>query len=729
MRITSATSLSDRTQQGAFSVMAAVVLFTLLLCMLLVVDSGRLFLEKRQLQKAADTAALEASVQGACFGVNHETDATALEQAQGNAHALVAAHISERSGVTPDALSVSCTDIVTSDQGGTPVRVLGGNAGGAVHVLLSKQVRGSLLTCLSGECDVDLQASAVAGRGGDPLAVFSVGSKLAHLGPSSSALGPLLRGIGLNLDDTSLVGYNGLADVKITPGGLLEALGLPIPADLTVGSVNALIEGEGIRVGQVLDAAVTAAGRSDLLGANLALLNAVKARLKVEDLTASIPLFRDEAGNAGIFALVSTGPTAIESALGVDVGVLDVISGAIGIATQNRAIEVDLDILGGIGGGLQGLLGLSVDVNVGLVEPPSIGIGGIGARAYTAQLRTYLNVESHPQGLGALLNLLNIDIHLPIILDVVTAQGEITDLCSTRLYDSDKKLDRAEIAVDGTVAQLCLGAPQDLNTLFSTTNACAVPDLYKPNTTFINVLGLIQLKNRLISLDVLPLEGEVVLAKPEPDNVDSVANPLALGSTVTDLLDLVADQLLSSLFNQNRHEDGKAADKLADELWRDSGERVCSGTDWSCRKQRMDSIRDSLTTAPPGLPSGLLSGLFELLGNLVGGLLTVILGDNCTTTLLGLPGGSESGCINKLKGELGKQVSLDDSGIDLGLPGQTTGALAAILGVVTALLEPILDAVGTLLAGLLNDLLGLQLGVVDVELQELSCHSEPRLLL
>lgn len=721
MRITSATSLSDRTQQGAFSVMAAVVLFTLLLCMLLVVDSGRLFLEKRQLQKAADTAALEASVQGACFGVNHETDATALEQAQGNAHALVAAHISERSGVTPDALSVSCTDIVTSDQGGTPVRVLGGNAGGAVHVLLSKQVRGSLLTCLSGECDVDLQASAVAGRGGDPLAVFSAGSKLAHLGPSSSALGPLLRGIGLNLDDTSLVGYNGLADVKITPGGLLEALGLPIPADLTVGSVNALIEGEGIRVGQVLDAAVTAAGRSDLLGANLALLNAVKARLKVEDLTASIPLFRDEAGNAGIFALVSTGPTAIESALGVDVGVLDVISGAIGIATQNRAIEVDLDILGGIGGGLQGLLGLSVDVNVGLVEPPSIGIGGIGARAYTAQLRTYLNVESHPQGLGALLNLLNIDIHLPIILDVVTAQGEITDLCSTRLYDSDKKLDRAEIAVDGTVAQLCLGAPQDLNTLFSTTNACAVPDLYKPNTTFINVLGLIQLKNRLISLDVLPLEGEVVLAKPEPDNVDSVANPLALGETVSNL----TGTLVELLFSQNSGKGNQASREFAETLW-ESSAGECSGTTASCHRKRMEAIDDMIEDDPYlGILGTLLTGVLSLVGDLLAGLLG---GNGCTSVGLlgGIFGGTVSpeACINLLDRELSKNTSSGEFGL-----GQTTKGLAALLGIVTGLLEPILDAVGTLLAGLLNDLLGLQLGVVDVELQELSCHSEPRLLL
>ena len=58
--MTTLNSSSRHHQRGAFSVIAAVMLLPLLAFMALVVDSGRLYMEKRVLQKAADTAALEA---------------------------------------------------------------------------------------------------------------------------------------------------------------------------------------------------------------------------------------------------------------------------------------------------------------------------------------------------------------------------------------------------------------------------------------------------------------------------------------------------------------------------------------------------------------------------------------------------------------------------------------------------------------------------------------------
>lgn len=47
-------------QRGAIGLMAAVTLGMVLLFMLLVVDSGRLYLEQRKLQRVADMAVLEA---------------------------------------------------------------------------------------------------------------------------------------------------------------------------------------------------------------------------------------------------------------------------------------------------------------------------------------------------------------------------------------------------------------------------------------------------------------------------------------------------------------------------------------------------------------------------------------------------------------------------------------------------------------------------------------------
>ncbi|MGY2682350.1 putative membrane protein [Pseudomonas tolaasii] len=55
-------------QRGAIGLMAVGVLAFVLMCTLLVVDSGRLYLEKRKLQGVADTAALEAvSRNGTCL--------------------------------------------------------------------------------------------------------------------------------------------------------------------------------------------------------------------------------------------------------------------------------------------------------------------------------------------------------------------------------------------------------------------------------------------------------------------------------------------------------------------------------------------------------------------------------------------------------------------------------------------------------------------------------------
>jgi uncharacterized membrane protein len=58
-------------QRGAIGLMAALTMALALLCTLVVVDSGRLFMEKRTLQRVADMAALEAaSLNGNCTGAS-----------------------------------------------------------------------------------------------------------------------------------------------------------------------------------------------------------------------------------------------------------------------------------------------------------------------------------------------------------------------------------------------------------------------------------------------------------------------------------------------------------------------------------------------------------------------------------------------------------------------------------------------------------------------------------
>src|SRR5471032_259632 len=77
--------LGPARQRGAIGLMGAVTLGVALLFLLLVVDSGRLYLEKRKLQRVADTAALEAvSRSGTCAAPNNNAALFATQSAARN---------------------------------------------------------------------------------------------------------------------------------------------------------------------------------------------------------------------------------------------------------------------------------------------------------------------------------------------------------------------------------------------------------------------------------------------------------------------------------------------------------------------------------------------------------------------------------------------------------------------------------------------------------------------
>jgi uncharacterized membrane protein len=63
--------------------------------------------------------------------------------------------------------------------------------------------------------------------------------------------------------------------------------------------------------------------------------------------------------------------------------VLNLISTAISIANDGNGVAVKgLDLLG-------------INIQAGVVEPPSIAIGGVGTRAYNAQVRLMVDVDSN----------------------------------------------------------------------------------------------------------------------------------------------------------------------------------------------------------------------------------------------------------------------------------------------------------------------------------------------
>ena len=584
-----------------------------------------------------------------------------------------------------------------------------------------------------------VEARAIA-KSGLPMAAFTVGSTLARLDwndDSRPILGALLEGIGLDLDDTSLIGYNGLADAKVSPSGLLHELGIDIDVDATAGQINSVLAADAqVRpLVDVIDATIRLADPERVLGLNASVLaNAIATKLGVSDLLVRIG---SQVGQgAGLFAEIIAPDGSVGSALGTQVNALDLVYAAIGAATQKHAIEIpNLGVVPTLG---------VVSAKAAVIEPPSIGLGGVGATAYTAQVRTYVKVDTGSVPLiGSLIN-----VKLPIMIDTVAGRGTISEMCTADLRDGSGN-DRARIAVDAQILKVCIGRPgtnaAQETQVFSTSTSCeqylAPEQLLRVGLLGVNVASL----NTKIAIDALPANGDLVLAQGE---TGTVGNPLALGATTRSITDALLAALLVNAVNGSS---GSAVSpiqrtEMAQKMWDAKGPDC--GSSSACRRARLAAIDADIRAAGSGLGGflgnlsgatlnilgsllslnllgllngigSLVGGLLGLLGDLLGGILSGLLGNSCTGGLL-FGSGTDAGCVGKIAESL--------QGNSSGGGQQAQNALIALAGFLLDLLQPILDTLGNLLVQLLQDILGLRLGEIDVHLETLDCNQGAQLV-
>jgi uncharacterized membrane protein len=701
-------------QRGSIMINTAIAL-SLIVVLLIGTELGYLFYMKREFQKTADLAALAGAMQldplaadGACSA------------AQGAAVSNASVNLPGITVEMPECGHWASTNTALSNDACFPETadhfVPGQLNYNAIRVRI-KQAPPALLALFPGDRTICVQAVAALDA---PFATFSVGSRLLRL-DGDSTLGAMLKAIGLNLDNTIVAGYDGLATVPITPGGLLcaiQGVNLCPDASITVGSLNELLDAD-ITLGQLLDAAVSAGGRSDLVNANLALVNALKIKLDVDDLVVKLGSL---SGTSGLFATI-TAPDG-SSALNARIDALDLIQAAIGVASAGHAVDIPgLNI---------SLLGLAkVTAKAGVVEAPSIAIGSKGITAYTAQVRTFIHVRTDDTLLGSLLAPL-VKLNLPIVLDLVTAQGTLEDLCTPALRTATGE-ERALINVQGSILKACVGkisnasGTQDCSVaanaaayqacfdqlLFSKKQAC---DASLDDMELINVLGLLKTTNHL-NLNTLAIEqpASVTLAE---GGTDTVGNSLAIGDTISNLVAQISNLLFAGTASGGQPSSTNLA-SLAEQLWNDSGKSVpdggagCTADTTACRAQRLSNAKSFIqqSSEQSGLLNGLLNGIGDLLG-IVGGVLG---GDGCSYT--GLFGStSNAGCVNLIETTLGKSSSASSNGV--------TSTVSNALTVLTGLLRPVLNALGdSVLTPLLQDILGVHLGEVDVKLHSLQCSS------
>ena len=707
-------------QRGAMSVTMLLVMIGLV-AMLGLVEIGYLYWAKRDAQKVADLSAIAGAQRLDLCNASYSDNSAARNNG-------------ERQNRFAGTLAIQCGSWNTSHPAADHF-VAGVSAS---HPLNAVKVtaRRSVVPLFGQNASLpQISAQAVAKRSA-PTAVFSVGSQLLRVN-GNTPLGSTLKLVGVDLDQTTLLGYDGLAQARVTPGGLLQALGIPVDANISIGDFNALLAAHKVSLGQLVDATASVLARSGVAGADLSVLrNALGARLDLDRL--AVQLGSDNAGS-GLFAKVTAPDGSATSALQADVSALDLLTTSITIASDGRGVSINQ----------LNLLGDAVSVRTGVVEPPSIGIGGVGATAYNAQVRVVADVDTNGirilgLGLGQLLGNLGIRVKLPVHADVTNAMGTLVSLQCTAERPT------ATIRVDSSVLRSCVGKVAEAER-FSTRNVCGTS---LQNEQMITLLGAAVVNDKL-SLDALQDSQQVTLAAGE--TASTRINPLLIGDTVSHIVEELL-RVLSNLLSpaSNGMSTSQAADNLADQLLKAANPgggrysvndtvtflrrtqthngiepfaewQLTNGVPYACSLLGLNTcfktgpVWDGFKATVTGEGLGVLNGL---LGSLTGGLLI----NRCDALISNLVG--YNSCVQK---NLASYLQTAPEGVldaylgsGVTAPGNQVscrGLLCILLKPVLDVLKPVLNGIGTLLTTTLANVLGLELGRTDVHVQSIQCNS------
>lgn len=686
-------------QRGSMTV-AIVFAVIVGLVLLGVAQLGYAYYMKREMQKASDLAALSA-VQ--VLGLGAPADCS---RAQAAGQAAVLANVPNiLDTFSAGDVTVACKVWDTSRADASGMYVFdpaSGQAPNALRVTLTKTLKSLLPDFITGGTPVQTVAVAANTR---PVAVFTVGSRLLRL-QKGGLLSQLLATVGATPAQLDVLDAAGLASVNITPSGLLEALGLPVSVATGVGTPAQLAALNNLTLGQLLQATLTVMNKSgDTAGASLGLLtNAINVVLNVMPVNLPVKLF----GDGGVLDLNVTGGD-VDSALRADVNALNVLETALVIANGQNLVNLGLNVP---------LLGVQSQVRI--VEPPSIGVGGVGAQASSAGIRVYLraNTSNIPLVGPLLASTLGTRIDLPVIIDVAQSTGTVSRLCQVPLTES-----QATIDVTSSVASICLGrfpgmasAVDNVQANFlSITNSCQ-PASFAAIQRYqvLNVLGILPLTSK-VTLPIFNSAAPVSVTLTEPPSPNSSATVNAtsvnLAALASNLADAVVGGILGDLIGTGTPLTPEQRTSLATTLVGGGGSnagksisQVVNDMQWS--STALNQLGQRMATG--GL-TGVLGGTLQLVGNILNSLLLAPLSD-LTCALAITPDAIRQCRVNAVS-------SLALSG------GNQVGG---VLSIVVTLLQPLLGMLSTVLQQLL-DLLGLSIGQTDVSLLSVDC-GKPRLV-
>lgn len=670
-------------QQGSIIVPAAAALFVGLI-LLGAAHLGHNFSVKRDLQNAADLAAL-AGAQALGSG-----DALGCQQGQDMARfSLRSQPNSPAAGLTGEGAKVLCGKW-SNGQSDPNQRFAPVLPADAVRVHLSYQPP-SLFPFFTSSV---IEAIATA-KSSEPVATFSVGSRLLSL-KRNGLVYNLLSGVGLSPNQLTVLDSAGLVNAKITPSGLLKALGLPATVIAGVGTPEELARLEQLTLADLLSASLDLLDQQKTLGLDVgALQEYIKLLLGVGPLDLPVKLL----GDGGILAIIN-GVDPL-SALNVNLDVLQLVNTGLVVANGKNLIDLNLTALPS---GLTNMFNNALDLRVRVVEPPSIAMGGIGTKANSAGVRVYLNLDTSKIPLaGPILKVLGTEVSLPIIIELSQATGELVNVCRPPIADN-----QATIAVSSSLVNVCLGKFPHSD-FFSTSNSCKDESFgLIQRHRVINVLGILPLTAK-VTLPLIDTKNpvHVTLTAPpgEPSEKTVNATQLDLTRSVSLLSDAVLSGILGNLLDPITAVKGtlnksQMAESLVGDGWGRDISTVVNEMKWS--KQRMNELTDRMSQN--GLV-GFLGGTIGIVDNLLTSLLIAPVGDLLCG--IGVLGGKDA--VRDCRIKAVQRLVLNESNI-----------VGAAVSIVLALLTPVLDALSTIVTSLLQAL-GLSLVEADVKLHDVQC--------
>ncbi|XKE44029.1 pilus assembly protein TadG-related protein [Halomonas organivorans] len=344
-------------QGGAIGVLGAVVMLLVVLCIALALDTGRLYMEQRHLQRVADLAALEAAnrtEEGVEAATDAELGALAEVAARRNGHdadeagrgiLATGGGLCRSAGIrtfTPLASGASAT----CSGGGRVLR-------NVVQARARHTTPASLAERVLGEGEVTLEAQAAARRRPrQELVTFSLGSRLLKV--ENATLSSALLGAPLA---ASLAGYDGVLNARVT---LADLLALEAVAGTAGGG---LVENATLDLRDLLAADLAAIAQGEDLAAELTFLD------EALDL-----MIRAGLTSVELSELLQLSSQAPEDALNASVRLADLLVGVIFLGQEDRAVSLDelgLTLPAGLG---------ALTMTLEVVEPPQIAVGPAGCR-------------------------------------------------------------------------------------------------------------------------------------------------------------------------------------------------------------------------------------------------------------------------------------------------------------------------------------------------------------